>query len=41
MEGLWLTLGWTNEKSQGGDSTVKTALRYGFGQAASLGEVKE
>jgi hypothetical protein len=38
IDGLWLNLSWTNDKSLGGNSAIKTGLRYGFGQAATLGE---
>ncbi len=37
VDGLWLSLSWTNDKSLGGNSAVKTGLRYGFGQGATLG----
>lgn len=37
VNGLWLSVSWTNDKSLGGNSAVKTGLRYGFGQGATLG----
>jgi hypothetical protein len=40
VEGLWLSLSWTNDKSMGGNSAVKTGLRYGFGQGATIGDMK-
>lgn len=37
VNGLWLSVSWTNDKSLGGNSAVKTGLRYGFGQGATVG----
>jgi hypothetical protein len=40
MEGLWFALSWTNDKSLGGNSAIKTGLRFGFGEGATLGNPK-
>ena len=40
VDGLWLNVSWTNDQSLGGNSAIKTGLRYGFGDAATLGDVR-
>jgi hypothetical protein len=34
--GLWINLGWSNDKDLGGNSAFKTGIRYGFGDKAVL-----
>jgi hypothetical protein len=40
-ESLWLNVAWTNDEATGSDSSIKTGLRYGFGQAAGLPEPRK
>lgn len=36
IENLWLNLAWSNDKDLGGNSVLKTGVRFGFGQKAVL-----